>query len=102
MPQTGNQRDILVIRHGNSFAATLIEISNVVLKTIGVRVWKEITHRMDNLGNTEYLLWVEPNLNGVIAKQSTLEFKVDQCTPFLGNGIQLHGVSIKVSAIPPA
>ena len=102
MPQTENQRDILVIRQGSPFAATLNEISNAVLQTYGERVWKGITRREGRYRNTEYLLWVEANMRGVIAEQSTLNFRVDQCTPFLGNGNPFsHGVSIRVSAILP-
>ena len=103
MPQTGNQRDILVIGQGNPFAATLSEVSKAVLQTFGERVWKGITCREDRHRNTEYLLWVEPNMSGVIVEQSTLNFRVDQCAPFPGNGNPFsHGVSIKVSAILPA
>ena len=103
MPQTGNQRDILVIRQGNLFAAALSEISNAVVQTYRESVWKGITRREDRYRNTEYLLWVEPDMSGVIAEQSTLNFRVDQCTPFLGNGDPFtHGVSIRVSAISPA
>lgn len=103
MPQTERERDILSIGQGNPFAATLREISNAVLQTYGERVWKGITRREDNLGNTEYWLWVEPDLSGVIAEQSTHYFRVEQCTPFPGNGIRFsHGVSIKVSVIPPS
>lgn len=103
MPQTGNQRDILVIKQGNPFVATVSEISHAVQQTFGESVWKGITRREHSLDNTEYLLWVEPNMSGVIAEQSAHNFRVDQCTPFLGNGIEFsYGVSIKVSAIPPA
>ena len=66
MPQTENQRAVLVIRQENPFSATLSEISNAVLQAYGERVWKGITRNR----NTEYLLWVEPNMTGVIAEQS--------------------------------
>lgn len=111
MPQTGNQRDVLVIGQGTSFAAALSEIANAVLQTFGERVWKGITRRENRYRNTtEYLLWVEPlnissNMSGVIAEQPapTFNFRVDQCTPFLGNGNPFsHGVSIQVSTCHPA
>ena len=44
MPQTGNQRVVLVIGLGNStFHATLSGISSVVLTKYGKTVWKGIT-----------------------------------------------------------
>ena len=100
MRQTGNPRYLLVIGQENPFAETLAAISNTVLQTLGPRVWKGITCQVNSFGNTEYVLWVDPNLKKEIVEQSTLNFRVDQCTPFLGNGIEFsHGVSIKVSVI---
>lgn len=65
MPQTGNQRDVLVIGLGNStFHATLGGISSAVLTKYGKTVWKEITGPEDSLGYTNYWLGVEtPDLN---------------------------------------
>ena len=100
MPQTGNQRYLLVIGQENTFAETLAAISTTVLQTLGPRIWKGITCQVNSFGRTEYVLWVEPNLNKEIEEQSILNFRVDQCTPFPGNGIEFsHGVSIKVSVI---
>lgn len=81
MPQTGNQRDVLVIGQGTPFAAALSEIANAVLQTFGERVWKGITRRENRYRNTtEYLLWVEPlnissNMSGVMVEQPAPTFQ---------------------------
>ena len=95
MPQTGMQRHVLVIGQENPFALRLGEISNAVLENIGERVWKGITRQ-----GGSFCLWVEPNMSGVMAGQPNLNFRVERCTPFPGNGNPFtHGVSIKVSVI---
>lgn len=102
MPQTGNQRDVILISPLDPFATTLGGISSYVLKTYGLNVWKGITGPEDIPPNpayrryTDYWLWVElgcglSNIN---------KFKITQCTAFpCGDGTFTHGVSIKAIAI---
>lgn len=103
MPQTGNLRDVLVVKEADPFAQTLHEISNAVKKDYGKKIWKGITGPEDSGGFTDYWLWVEPLLDDELEEGSCRNFRVVRCTPFQGNGVQfLYGVSIKVSVIPPA
>ena len=104
MPQTGNQRDILVIEKQNPFAAILQGISDAVRQTYGNQIWKGITGPGDRADFGDYWLWVEP------VEELTMEglfhnFRIEQCTPFpipgIGNQFS-YGVSIKVSVIQPA
>ena len=97
-------KHVLSIVDEYPFTATVRDISNNVLgQPYSGQVWKAITCPGEIPGQTDYRLWVEPGLSGKILPQTPCHFKVDKCTPFLGNSIEFsHGVSIKVSAIPPA
>ena len=99
MPQTQNPRDVLSVQPGTPFAVVLQGISQAVPQAYRNRIWKGITGPDD--GYAEYWLWVEPCLSGVLALQSTRSFKIEECTPFPGNGVPfLYGISIKVSVVP--
>ena len=101
MPQTGTPRDVLSITQGDHlyFAKTLSEISNAVLsEPYGRQVWKAITGPEDTPGQTDYKLWVEPGLTGVIPQHSIRHFKVEECSVEIG--IQFsHIVRIRVSVV---
>ena len=109
MPQTGNPRDILLVRQGDPFAVILSGVSKAVLNlTYGQQVWKGITGPEDSPNYTDYWLWVEPDINGVLQEGLPYNFKITQCTPFpCGRddcrGGFSYGVSIKASVIfmPP-
>ena len=103
MPQTGNERDILLVEKAEPFAATLHEISKAVKNAYGRKIWKGITGPEDSTTFTDYWLWVEPGFDGELEKGSCRNFRVVRCTPFQGNGVLFsYGVSIKVSVIPLA
>ena len=103
MPQTGNQRDVLVIPQGNStFHSTLRGILSAVLKKYGKTVWKGITGPEDREGYADYWLWAEPDFSGQLEVGSCqYNFQIAKCTPFkCVDGGFLHGVSIKVHKLP--
>jgi len=95
MPQTGNERDILVIKRQNPFAATLKEISKAVLNKYGALVWKGITGPEDSARYTDYWLWVEP---GALEMGSTYEFNIKKCSVFECSGEFSYGISIRATA----
>ena len=105
MPQTGNPRDVLLVKQGDPFAAILSGVSKTVLAlTSGQQVWKRLTGPEDSPSYTDYWLWVEPGFNGVLKEGLPYNFKITQCTPFpCGCGSFSYGVSIKASVIftPP-
>lgn len=65
MPQTKNERDVLVIRN-DSLREMLKKISNVVLQSYGEMVWKGITGPQDSARYPDFWLWVEPGFNEVL------------------------------------
>ena len=103
MPQTGQQRDVLVIGQGNpSFHATLSAISSAVLTKYDETVWKGITGPEDRKGYTNYWLWVEPDFSGQpqVGLQGVCTFQIAQYSLFTcGGGTFSYGVSIKVQKL---
>ena len=99
-PQTGKQRDVLVIGLGNStFHATLSGISSVVLTKYGKTVWKGITGPEDNPYYTNYRLFAEmPDFNeDKLQVGFCYNFQIANYTLFTcGGGDFWNGVSIKV------
>lgn len=103
MPQTGNERDVLLVKESNPFARTLHEISKAVKEAYGRKIWKGITGPEDSANFTDYQLWVETCFYGELEVGSCRNFRVVRCTPFQGNGVKFsYGVSIEVSVIPLA
>lgn len=102
MPQTGNQRAILVITPENPFAAQLQSVSSDVLGlNNGQMIWKGITRPEDRSDYVNYWLWVEPSdsLRSMVVS-GTYDFKITSCTPFhCGAGSFAHGVSIQVTPV---
>ena len=102
MPQTGNQRAILVITPENPFAAQLQSVSSDVLGlNNGQMIWKGITRPEDRSDYVNYWLWVEPSdsLSSMVVS-GTYDFKITSCTPFqCGDGSFAHGVSIQVTLV---
>ena len=101
MPQTGNQRDLLVIGQGNfTFGATLNGISSAVLTKYGKTVWKGFTGPEDDPARyTNHRMWVElPDANEEKLKVGfCYNFQIARCTPFTCSGGDFwYGVSIKV------
>ena len=101
MPQTGNPRDVLLVRQGDPFTAILSGVSKAVLAlTYGQQVWKGITGPEDSPSYTDYWLWVEPGFKGVLQEGLPYNFKITQCTPFqCAFGSFSYGVSINASVI---
>ena len=107
MPQTANERFIIAVESTNPFAPTLIQISNSVLALCQrsnlhpALVWKGITGPMD--GYTDYWLWVEPDIGGVVQEGCSYDFMIEKCTAFQcpAGGSFSYGVSIKVRVLPP-
>lgn len=103
MPQTGNKRDVLLVKEANPFAKTLHEISKTVKDAYGSKIWKGITGPEDSANFTDYQLWVETCFYGELEVGSCRNFRVVRCAPFQGNGVKFsYGVSIEVSVIPLA
>ena len=108
MPFTGNQRDVLVIRQGNStFHATLSGILSAVLKKYGKTVWKGITGPEDSKEGftySDYWLWAEPDFSGQlqVGLPDEYNFQIAKCTPFTCDSDKFsHGVSIEVHKLFP-
>lgn len=96
MPQTNNERTILVITPQNAFAAELRRISNDVLaRNDGESIWKGITGPEDRDDYVNYWLWVEPRIGLNLEQGITYSFKISRCTPFSCDGRFTHGVSIQ-------
>lgn len=104
MPQTGNQRAILVITPQNPLAAQLQSVSSDVLGlNNGQMIWKGITTPEDRSDYVNYWLWVEPSdsLSSMVVS-GTYDFKITSCTPFpcpAAAGSFAHGVSIQVTPV---
>ncbi|CAH3038572.1 unnamed protein product [Porites lobata] len=100
MPQTGNPRDILVVEVQNPFAAILEATRSSVVNTYGQRVWKGIRGPPDNPAYTDYWLWVEPDVGGMLFEDDSYDFKIERCTPFhCESGSFSYGVSIKAKIV---
>ena len=100
MPQTDNERSILVVNPQNPFAAELHRISSDVLaRNNGQRFWKGITGPEDSPNYVNYWLWVEPGISVSLEEgYSMYNFKISGCTPFpCAAGSFTHGVSIQVA-----
>ena len=97
MPQTGNVRDVIIVK--DSLDTTLLAgISRDVLQKYGSEVWKGITGPKDSFRYTEYWLWVEPVFSSVLPIGTDYNFRIDRCEPFqCSGGTFSYGVSIKVS-----
>ena len=98
MPQTENERIVLLIDADSTFAATLGGISKAVLKKHGKTVWKGITGPEE--GFTDYWLWVEPTgLSEVVLEGLSYNFSIARCSPFeCGSDTGFsYGVSIKAN-----
>ena len=78
LPITETLKDVLSINQGDGFFLNALrQISNDVLsEPYGPQVWKAITCPGDTPGQTDYRLWVEPIISGVIPSGS--RFKVDE------------------------
>ena len=100
MPQTGNERDVLIVSQ-YPLRATLSGISNAVLQNYGDSVWKGITGPEDSSRFSDHWLWVEPAFDGVLSEGATYTFRIDRCKPFQCGGIGTfsYGVSIKVTRV---
>jgi len=59
MSQTGNERDVLLVKEANPFARTLHEISKAVKEAYGSKIWKGITGPEASENFTDYQVWVE-------------------------------------------
>ena len=103
MPQTGNPRDVISVDQRDPFAAILSRVSNDVLQTYGQYVWKGITGPEQSRNFSDYWLWVEPGVNGVLEMGQSYNFQITQCSPFAcGGGDFSHGIHIKAYVIQPA
>ena len=102
MPQTENQRDVLMIGKGNvSFQAILSGISSSVLNKYGKTIWKGITGPEDSVGYTDYWLWVEPYFGGQLQVGLLYDFGIAKYKLFTcGGGTFSYGVSIEVQKLP--
>ena len=97
MPQTGNERYII---ESNSIAAILKSISSYVINTYGSTVWKGITGPEDSLLYTDYWLWIEPVVGGILLENNFYNFNIEGCTPFYCEGGSFsYGVSIKAKIV---
>ena len=98
MPQTGNDRYKI---ESNSIAGTLKSISSSVINTYGkTLVWKGITGPEDSEKYTDYWLWVEPDVGGMLFEDDSYDFKIERCTPFhCESGSFSYGVSIKAKIV---
>ena len=97
MPQTGNVRDVIIVK--DSLDTTLLAgISRDVLQKYGSEVWKGITGPKDSFCYTEYWLWVEPAFSSDLSEGNIYNFKIERCLPFqCGGGTFSYGVNIIVS-----
>lgn len=76
MPQTGNKRYII---KGNNLSGTLKSISSSVINTYGkTLVWKGITGPEDSEKYTDYWLWVEPDVGGMLFEDSAYDFEIER------------------------
>ena len=97
MPQTGNERYII---ESNSIAGILKSISSYVINTYGSTVWKGITGPEDSLLYTDYWLWIEPVVGGILLENNFYNFNIEGCTPFYCEGGSFsYGVSIKAKIV---
>ena len=98
MPQTGNKRYII---KANNLSGTLKSISSSVINTYGkTLVWKGITGPEDSEKYTDYWLWVEPDVGGMLFEDDSYDFKIERCTPFhCESGSFSYGVSIKAKIV---
>lgn len=101
MPQTGNERDVLIVSLLDPLNATLSGISKAVLQNYDDSVWKGITGPEDSSRFSDHWLWVEPAFDGVLSEGATYTFRIDRCKPFKcgGPGTFSYGVSIKVTRV---
>ena len=67
MPQTGNERYII---KSNSIAGILKSISSYVINTYGSTVWKGVTGPEDSLLYTDYWLWIDPVVGGILLENN--------------------------------
>lgn len=92
MPQTGNERYII---ESNGIAGILKSISSYVINTYGSTVWKGVTGPEDSLLYTDYWLWIEPVVGGILLENNFYNFNIEGCTPFYCEGGSFsYGVSI--------
>ena len=101
MPQTAIQKAVLSIRQvpGDPISDAVSRMFDM-LQTYDQTVWTGFTCQVDKYGNTEFLLWVEPEFTGKISETSIRKFKIDQCTAVQGDGRPFSAfVKIKASVV---
>ena len=71
-----------------------------VINTYGSTVWKGVTGPEDSLLYTDYWLWIEPVVGGILLENNFYNFNIEGCTPFYCEGGSFsYGVSIKAKIV---
>lgn len=63
-------------------------------------MWKGVTGPEDSLLYTDYWLWIEPVVGGILLENNFYNFNIEGCTPFYCEGGSFsYGVSIKARIV---